>query len=213
MRTVTVYYDTGAAQERCTALAQVAVGVAISTPASSFDEGCGLEPTSRQVPGDQADVSARSATALPSGAGLATLALDEQGSIRDCCHVAEGWFDYPRSDLLGLRVSRLLPDLERTSLTHDGFVNPRLAFLSRCGVHFDAIRRSGDRFACWLFFNKLNSPERPPLLILIRAVDGLARAHSAQHGQREITAPHPLVHAAPEALLRVQRVADGSFPS
>jgi len=154
-----------------------------------------------------------SATTLPFATELATLALDEHGAIRDCCQVAECWFDYRRSDLLELRVSHLLPDLGRTDLTHDGHVNPRLAFLSRCGVHFDAIRRDGDRFACWLFFNRLNSPDRPPLLVLIRAVDGLARSDSAQSGKHEAALLRQLVPAAPDASISVHRTDGNSFPS
>ncbi len=174
-----------------------------------------MEPTSSNRKPDRTGPPPHSpldlATALPFGGDLAALAVDEQGSIRDCCHVAEGWFDYRRSDLLERRVCDLLPSLARTHLTHDGYVNPRLAFLSRCGVQFDAIRRGGERFACWLFFNKLNSPERPPLLVLIRAVDGLARSNPTR--EPEIAALHPFVRAAPDALSTVQRSADGSLAS
>jgi hypothetical protein len=176
-----------------------------------------LEPTSKHLPRNRTSLESHampgSATRLPFDTELAMLALDEHGAIRDCCQVAECWFGYRRSDLLELRVSHLLPDLGRIDLTHDGLVNPRLAFLSRCAVQFDAIRRDGDRFACWLFFNKLNSPDRPPLRVLIRAVDGLAHPDQARQGKNEVPPLPPLVRATPDLPISVHRTAGNSFLS
>lgn len=106
---------------------------------------------------------------------LASLALDENGWILDCCLAAERLFNYGRGDLLGRHVSALLPSLAEMPLTRGEHVNPRLAYLSRCCVPFMAARRNGERFACELYFNHLGNPGAAPLLIIVRGASVMGR--------------------------------------
>lgn len=87
---------------------------------------------------------------------LAVLNLDDMGVIQDGSHACTQIFGYPLAELVGKHVSLLLPDLPHAGLVSDGRILPRLAYLCRCGVAFQARHRSGTRFASELFVNRLD---------------------------------------------------------
>lgn len=119
-----------------------------------------------------------SATVLPlrresvDDAGSATLILAENGQVRDCSRAAAQLFGYPVDELRGRHASLLLPRLAGTELVQDGDLNPRLTFLSHCGLPFRASRRDGGEFACELFLNRLGNGAEGTLSVIVRAIDG-----------------------------------------
>ena len=71
----------------------------------------------------------------------ASLMLDENGMIRDCCATGEKLFGYSLRILLAQHVSNIFPQLRGIELVQDGQVNPWLDDLCRCGHVF--LARSG----------------------------------------------------------------------
>ncbi len=100
-------------------------------------------------------------------AGLATMALDDNGTIKACSKSCERLFGYPAAELLGHHVSLLLPKLEGVALVVRNEVNPRLKYLCHCAIPFLARRRDGRVFAGEVFFNRLHSLE-PGLQVIVR---------------------------------------------
>ncbi|MCL4798750.1 MAG: PAS domain-containing protein [Burkholderiales bacterium] len=76
---------------------------------------------------------------------LARLALDGHGIIHECNAAAAAFLGYPPDALRGAPVARVFPRLADDDLFCDGRVNPRLAFLCRCGVPVEAVGATGER--------------------------------------------------------------------
>lgn len=104
----------------------------------------------------------------PDHDGLAVIEVKDTGEIRDCSGTCEALFGYCPKELTGQAVSILLPQLNGAELVLDDRVHPRLAFLSRCAMPFEARRRDGMRFECELFINLL---DKRRLVILVRRLD------------------------------------------
>jgi hypothetical protein len=102
---------------------------------------------------------------------MAGLMLDDLGMIRDCNPESEALFKYRRSHLVSQHVSLLLPQLAELELIQKGQPNVRLSFLSRIGHHFQATPRKGERLACKLFFNVLDSTGHGQMLLIVRPVE------------------------------------------
>lgn len=100
-------------------------------------------------------------------ADLAVIALDDTGEIHDCSRACEEVFGYRSEELAGRHVSTLLPQLADGELIVDDRVHPRLAFLSRVAMPFEARHRDGTRFNSELFINLL---DRDKLVVLVRSL-------------------------------------------
>lgn len=136
-------------------------------------------PHAHQTPQTPISAATKStATVLPlrresaDDAGPATLILAASGQVRDCSRAAAQLFGYPMDELRGRHASLLLPRLAGTELVQDGDLNPRLAFLSHCGLPFRASRRDGGEFACELFFNRLGNSGEGTFSVIVRAIEG-----------------------------------------
>lgn len=92
-------------------------------------------------------------------AGLATIALDDNGFIKACSTACEMLFGYRHTELLGCHVSLLLPKLEGVALIIGNEINPRLKYLCHCAIPFLARRRDGGVFSGEVFFNRLNNTD------------------------------------------------------
>jgi PAS domain-containing protein len=73
--------------------------------------------------------------------------LDEQGTICDCNAAGTRFFGFDPDHLRGAHGSRVFPGLAAGDLLSEGRVNPRFAFLRRCGVPLEGVRSSGERVA------------------------------------------------------------------
>jgi PAS domain S-box-containing protein len=136
------------------------------------------------------------AIAAETGEDMAVLVLDSRGMIRDCNRTGETLFGYRRGELAWRHVSMLLPQLAELDLVPNGQPNPHLRFLNRIGRHFEAATRDGERFACALFLNLLDSTGQGRLSLLVRPVEdetGQPTATDACRHGRE-----PVSHAARE---------------
>lgn len=102
---------------------------------------------------------------------LAVIALNDMGEIRECSRACEEIFGYHPSELAGRHVSTLLPQLNDTELVLDDRVHPRLAFLCRCAMPFEARHRNGTRFNSELFINRL---DRHKVVVLVRSLEKAA---------------------------------------
>jgi PAS domain S-box-containing protein len=102
-----------------------------------------------------------------SQAGMATIALNDDGLIQGCSSTCEKIFGYRQTELLGRHVSVLLPKLEGVVLVNHNEVNPRLKYLCHCAIPFLAKRRDGGNFAGEVFFNRLNG-EKLGLQVIVR---------------------------------------------
>lgn len=96
------------------------------------------------------------------------LMLDESGMIQDCTGASEKLLGYRGSELVWRHVSTLLPQLAGVDLFPNGQLNSRLHFLCSIGGYFQALRRSGERFASDLFLNDLSNPGAPRLRMIVR---------------------------------------------
>lgn len=103
--------------------------------------------------------------------GLAMIATDDAGHIKDCSRGCEDIFGYRQHELSGRHVSTLLPQLADTELVQEDRVHPRLAFLCRCAMPFDARHRDGRRFSSELFINRL---DRHNIVVLVRKLERAA---------------------------------------
>lgn len=106
----------------------------------------------------------------------ALITLDQEGMIADCDVEAGRLFGYRPAELLGRHISFLLPELARMPVFRDNAINPRLAFLCRCGKHFTGCRREGWSFPVELFINKVEGTTQQPLLLMVRAADACGPA-------------------------------------
>ncbi len=95
------------------------------------------------------------------------LSLDERGMIRDCSKSCEGFFGYPRTDLVKQHVSTLFPQLSGVALVQKGQFNPLLSFICRCGQLFQAQNREGATFPCNLIFVPLENNGRRTLRMIV----------------------------------------------
>lgn len=86
---------------------------------------------------------------------LATVDINNDGLIQGCSSACEELFGYMQTELLGQHVSVLLPKLKGMELVTNKEINPRLRYLSHCGIPFLARRRDGKSFAGEVFFNRL----------------------------------------------------------
>jgi PAS domain S-box-containing protein len=77
----------------------------------------------------------------------AVLALDGDGMIWDCSAATEKLFRYRRNELVGRRISMLLPELRDGRLADQGPLTHSLQILSRINHTFAARRRDGQCFA------------------------------------------------------------------
>ncbi len=107
----------------------------------------------------------------PGDDNLAVIALNDTGEIRDCSRGCEEIFGYRPNELAGRHVSTLLPQLGGTELVLDDRVHPRLAFLCRCAMPFEARHRNGTRFNSELFINRL---DRHKVVVLVRSLEHAA---------------------------------------
>lgn len=105
--------------------------------------------------------------------GSAAFALDAVGMVHDCSG-AERLFGYRHDELIGRHVSLLLPQLAATRLLNGDRVNARFAYLCRCGIRYQALRRDGSRFAGMLVINLCGNAEARRLVLYVR--DAGARA-------------------------------------
>lgn len=102
---------------------------------------------------------------------LAMLTLDDAGMIRDAGEACEQVFGYQKAELAGRHVSTLLPQLGESELVTEDRVNPRLAFLCRCGMPFKARHRDGQPFHTELFINRLGNHK---VVVLARSLHKVA---------------------------------------
>lgn len=102
---------------------------------------------------------------------LAVIGLNDTGEIRECSRACEEIFGYRPNELAGRHVSALLPQLSDTELVLEDRVHPRLAFLCRCAMPFEARHRDGRRFNSELFINRL---DRHNIVVLVRRLEQAA---------------------------------------
>ena len=102
------------------------------------------------------------------GDQMAGLVLDERGIVCDCDNGCETLFGHSRDEMVSRHVAMLLPQLADIDLLTDGQPNSKLRFLSRIGVRFHALNRSGERFLCNLFLNNLGNQESRRLRMIVR---------------------------------------------
>lgn len=112
--------------------------------------------------------SCQHATAGEEAVDSCRLWVDDNGQILDCCEHAPAMFGYPREELPGRPVSRLLPDLAGTELLSADAVNPRLAFRCRCSIPFRAVARDGSESSCILFVYLVILPAGPAAAVIVR---------------------------------------------
>lgn len=98
---------------------------------------------------------------------LAVLNLDDTGLIRDCSQSCAQLFGYRPDELVGNRVSSLLPQLPEQGLVQDGRIHARLAYLCHCGIAFQARHRDGRYFPSELFINRLDAHN---VVVLVRVL-------------------------------------------
>lgn len=103
---------------------------------------------------------------------MAALTLNDLGIICDCNLKSETLFKYRRSELVLQHVSLLLPQLVEMELMQNGQPNLRLRFLCRTGRLFQAVTRSGEQFACTLFFNHLDKTGYGRMSLIVRPAEG-----------------------------------------
>lgn len=74
-----------------------------------------------------------------------TLAIvfDENGVIQDCSNNCESVVGYRRGELISRHISKLVLQFALFPLFVNGQVNPRLDFLSHCGIPFAIQHRHG----------------------------------------------------------------------
>lgn len=80
----------------------------------------------------------------------AALLLGNDGSIGDCTSFAEDLFAYPRAHLITRPVDNLIPRLAELPLMLGEEPNPKLLLLCNLGTVFEARRRDGKSFNCYL---------------------------------------------------------------
>lgn len=105
-----------------------------------------------------------------------TLRLDAEGVIDECEGEIERLFGYRAGELIGSHVSRLITYLGEVRLVRDGQLEPRLAYLSRCGFGFEAVHRGGRRFAADLYFSSPGNEWAGGMNLIVRRKDNLTRA-------------------------------------
>jgi PAS domain S-box-containing protein len=98
---------------------------------------------------------------------VASLTLDESGMIRDCCRAAEKLFGYSLRQLCSQHVSALIPQLSGIEMVQEGQVNPKLAYLCRCGHLFRAESRYGDILPSELSLVRLENAGRRMLKLFV----------------------------------------------
>lgn len=102
---------------------------------------------------------------------VVVLKIDERGMVRDCSGSCETLFKCCRSELVGMHVSLLLPQLAEIPLMHNGEPCPRLRFLSRLGRHFEAVTLDGEHFDSQLFLIHLDGAGQGGLSLIVRPAD------------------------------------------
>jgi PAS domain-containing protein len=107
-----------------------------------------------------------------SAADLALLALDDAGTIKDCSAASAALFGHLPDALIGRPVSLVLPQLGDDALVLDGRVHPRLAYLCRCAMAFQARREDDSVFPVELFINRL---DRHHVVVLARSLVDVER--------------------------------------
>jgi PAS domain S-box-containing protein len=125
-------------------------------------------------PASAAAAGGRKAFAAAKGLDMATLTLDENGTVRDCNQAGETLFKYHRHELIRQHVSKLLPELAELALVENGQPNPRLRFLCRVGFHFRAVAQDGESFASELFLNLLDHAGHARLSLIVRPANNPA---------------------------------------
>ncbi len=100
----------------------------------------------------------------------AALTLDERGMICDCSKAGEELFGYSLPEITWQHITRLLPQLEGIELRQGGEINPRLAFLSRCGYQFLARIRHGGTVPSELSFFNVGGTGGLMLRLIVRPV-------------------------------------------
>lgn len=69
--------------------------------------------------------------------------FDENGVIQDCSNNCESEVGYRRSELVSRHISKLILQFALVPLFVNGQFNPRIDFLSHCGIPFSIQHRQG----------------------------------------------------------------------
>ena len=93
--------------------------------------------------------------------------LDESGNIRDCNKTSEELFGYTLRELISQHISKLLPQLSKFEVIHDGQFNRRLAYLCHCGYLFIAQNHYGVTFSSELRLVNLSHAGMQVLKLLV----------------------------------------------
>jgi len=98
----------------------------------------------------------------------AELILDESGMILDCTDAGEDLFECSKNDLVKQHISKLLPQLSKTTLVTNGALNSHLSYICRCGYHFLTQSRRRGTFFTDLNFVILKNGGRNILRLIVR---------------------------------------------
>lgn len=97
-----------------------------------------------------------------------SLLLDESGLIQDCSKHVENLFGYQLCELVWQHISCLFPQLSDIALIQKGQVNPKLAFISRCGHIFLGLNRRGNTIPIELNFIRFEREGLCTLKLILR---------------------------------------------
>ena len=105
-----------------------------------------------------------------SGEPLAVV-FDEEGVIQDCSTNCENVVGYRRSELISRHISKLILQFALVPLFVNGQVNPRLDFLSHCGVPFSIQHRQGRTSNRRMSIVHLRHANRTTIRVIISSPD------------------------------------------
>jgi len=101
---------------------------------------------------------------------LAELTIFENGKILACNKAGSELLGCEPSKLTGQPIANLLPQLANMPLVMDEKINPYLRFLSIAGHRYEVAGINGKRFACELFFSKVENFGKSCLKITMRPI-------------------------------------------
>lgn len=97
--------------------------------------------------------------------------FDEDGVIQDCSTNCENVVGYSRSELVSRHISKLILQFALVPLFVNGQVNPRLDFLSHCGVPFSIQHRQGRTSNRRMSIVQLHHANRTTVRVIISSRD------------------------------------------
>jgi PAS domain-containing protein len=103
------------------------------------------------------------------------LLLDESGHIQDCSKSVESLFGYGLGELVWQHISCLFPQFSDVALLHNGQIDAKLNFISRCGHTFMGLTRRGDTIPFHLSFIRFERDGLCTLRLILRP-SGSAKA-------------------------------------